>query len=175
MAADGEFRSQTKGEGHPPLKAARVVQRSTEPSRWKKLRERKQSGPGKTQNGQAQKCQLSKTSFYIIKTRKAGSINRRRDGEVSQLPSTHQSNTTLSKRRQALQACTSQQLQKLQQSGFRFFTMRRPRSITDKGCHYFRSEAKNTSKVESCGGGSSPQLGRICHSRPQFPGGIPSG
>jgi hypothetical protein len=37
LAADGELRSQTKGEGHPLLKAARVVQRRTEPSRWKKL------------------------------------------------------------------------------------------------------------------------------------------
>lgn len=37
LAADGELRSQTQREGHPLLKAARVVQRHTEPSRWKKL------------------------------------------------------------------------------------------------------------------------------------------
>lgn len=48
LAADGELRSQTKGEGHPQLKAARVVQRSIEASCWKQLREGKQSGPGIT-------------------------------------------------------------------------------------------------------------------------------
>lgn len=31
LAADGELRSQTRGEGHPQLKAARVVQRSIGP------------------------------------------------------------------------------------------------------------------------------------------------
>lgn len=131
LAADGELRSQTKGEGHPLLKAARVVQRSTKPSHWKKLRERKQSGPGITTKRTSTEMPTFKTSFYIIKTRKAGSIKRHRAGEVSQLPSTHQSNSMPSMRRQALQACASQQLQKLLKSGFRVCTMRWQRSLTD--------------------------------------------
>ena len=38
MAAERELRSQTRGEGHPQLKAARVVQRSTRPKAGKAQR-----------------------------------------------------------------------------------------------------------------------------------------
>lgn len=55
-----------------------------------------------TWGGQAHKRQLSKTNFYIIKKRKAGSIHRHRDGEASQVPSAPQRNAMLSMRGQAL-------------------------------------------------------------------------
>lgn len=90
LAADRELRSQTREEGHPQLKAARVVQRSTRPKAGKAQRMKAVWPRDSTWEGQAQKRQLSKTSFYIIKKRKAGSTHRHRDGEASQLPSAPQ-------------------------------------------------------------------------------------